>query len=112
MLEGMVVPGLPTPRSDHLKSLVEMAIEMQAAMGVFRNNGLCDFDLRIGINKGPAMAGIIGYKKFSHDLWGDTVNVASRMESFGIPGKIQVTKKCINGTWIVVKMEFGIQSLI
>ena len=89
----MVVSGLPTPRCDHLESLVEMALEMQAAMGIFRNNGLCDFDLRIGINTGPAIAGIIGYKKFSYDLWGDTVNVASRMESFGIPGEIQVTKK-------------------
>ena len=89
----MVVSGLPTPRSDHLDSLVEMALEMQAVMGIFRKNGLCDFDLRIGINTGPAMAGIIGYKKFSYDLWGDTVNVASRMESFGIPGEIQVTKE-------------------
>ena len=88
----MVVSGLPTPRPDHLESLVEMALEMQAVMRTFRENGLFDSDLRIGINTGPVMAGIVGYKKFSYDLWGDTVNVASRMESFGVLGEIQVTR--------------------
>jgi class 3 adenylate cyclase len=89
----MLVSGLPTPRADHLESLVQMAIEMQTIMESFRHNGLCQFNLRIGINTGPVIAGIIGRKKFSYDLWGDTVNVASRMESFGVPGKIQVTQE-------------------
>lgn len=88
----MVVSGLPTPRSDHLEALVEMALEMQTVMQNFQRNGLGNFNLRIGINTGPVIAGIIGYKKFSYDLWGDTVNVASRMESFGVLDKIQVTR--------------------
>ena len=89
----MVVSGLPAPRSDYLEALVEMAFEMQDVMRTFHHEKLCDFNLRIGINVGPVVAGIIGYKKFSYDLWGDTVNVASRMEAFGLPGKIQVTEE-------------------
>lgn len=89
----MVVSGVPLSRSDYLEALVEMAFEMQKIMESFRRESLCDFNLRIGINTGPVVAGIIGYKKFSYDLWGDTVNTASRMESFGIPGKIQVTEE-------------------
>ena len=88
----MVVSGAPVPRSDYLEALVELAFEMQRKMESFRQEKLCDFNLRIGINAGPVVAGIIGFKKFSYDLWGDTVNVASRMESFGLPGKIQVTE--------------------
>ena len=89
----MVVSGLPTPRPDHLEVLANMALDMPAIMERFQRNGLFDFQLRIGINTGPVVAGIVGFKKFSYDLWGDTVNVASRMESFGIPGEIQVTKE-------------------
>lgn len=92
----MVVSGLPTPRPDHLESLVEMGLEMQKVMQNFQRNGLCTFKLRIGINTGPVIAGIIGYKKFSYDLWGDTVNVASRMEAFGVPDRIQVTEEVYN----------------
>jgi class 3 adenylate cyclase len=88
----MVVSGVPVPRSDYLEALVELAFEMQRKMESFRQEKLCDFNLRIGINAGPVVAGIIGFMKFSYDLWGDTVNVASRMESFGLPGKIQVTE--------------------
>jgi len=88
----MVVSGLPIPRPDYLEALTEMAIEMQNVMRIYRQNRICDFNLRIGINAGPVVAGIIGSKKFSYDLWGDTVNIASRMESFGLPGKIQVTE--------------------
>ena len=89
----MVASGLPHPRYDHLEALIEMAFDMQNVMAEFHKSGTCDLDLRIGINTGPIIAGIIGYKKFSYDLWGDTVNVASRMASYGIPGKIQVTEK-------------------
>lgn len=91
--EYMVASGLPNPRFDHLEALVEMALDMQKVMADFHKSGTCDLDLRIGINTGPIIAGIIGYKKFSYDLWGDTVNVASRMSSFGISGKIQVTEE-------------------
>jgi class 3 adenylate cyclase len=89
----MVVSGLPVPRPDHLQALVEMALEMQQAMRTFREDGMFDLDLRIGINTGPVIAGIIGFKKFSYDLWGDTVNIASRMECYGVPGRIQVTEE-------------------
>jgi class 3 adenylate cyclase len=89
----MVVSGVPIPRSGYLEALVEMAFEMQNIMENFRQEKLCDFNLRIGINTGPVVAGIIGNKKFSYDLWGDTVNVASRMEAYGLPGRIQVTEE-------------------
>ena len=89
----MVVSGLPIPRPDHLEVLANMALDMQAIMKRFQSGGIFDFKLRIGINTGPVVAGIIGFKKFSYDLWGDTVNVASRMETFGVPGEIQVTKE-------------------
>jgi class 3 adenylate cyclase len=88
----MVVSGLPNPQPDQLEVLANMALDMQTIMKRFQRAGVFDFKLRIGINTGPVVAGIIGFKKFSYDLWGDTVNVASRMEAFGIPGEIQVTK--------------------
>lgn len=86
----MVVSGMPEPCLDHLDSLVEMGLEMQLVMQRFREQGAFDLHLRIGINSGPVVAGIIGVKKFAYDLWGDTVNVASRMETYGVPGSIQV----------------------
>ena len=87
----MVVGGLPTPRPDHAEAVVEMALDMQQAIARFQRNDGTPFHLRIGINTGPVVAGVIGTKKFAYDLWGDTVNVASRMESQGAAGGIQVT---------------------
>lgn len=87
----MVVGGLPTSRPDHAEAVVEMALDMQQAINRFQRNDGKPFDLRIGINTGPVVAGVIGMKKFAYDLWGDTVNVASRMESTGMAGGIQVT---------------------
>jgi PAS domain S-box-containing protein len=87
----MVVAGLPTPRRDHAIAIAEMALDMQAEMVKLGNQIGDVFQLRIGINSGPVVAGVIGIKKFFYDLWGDTVNVASRMESQGIDGAIQVT---------------------
>lgn len=87
----MVVGGLPTPRPDHAEAVVEMALDMQQAITRFKRNDGKPFHLRIGINTGPVVAGVIGTKKFAYDLWGDTVNVASRMESMGMAGSIQVT---------------------
>jgi class 3 adenylate cyclase len=87
----MVVAGLPRPRSDHAKAIAQMALDMQAEMVRVSEETGEAFRLRIGINSGPVVAGVIGIKKFFYDLWGDTVNVASRMESQGVDGAIQVT---------------------
>ncbi len=87
----MVVGGLPEPQENHAETIAQMALDMQAAVTHFNAKNNHSFSLRIGINIGGVVAGVIGLTKFSYDLWGDTVNVAHRMESNGIPGKIQVT---------------------
>jgi len=88
----MVAGGLPDPESHSAEAIAEMALEMQQEMQNFRDRTGEDLHLRIGINTGPVVAGVIGTRKFIYDLWGDAVNVASRMESQGIPGCIQVTE--------------------
>ena len=88
----MVAGGLPVPRADHAEAIANMALEMQQVITQFRTDRGEPFQIRIGINTGAVVAGVIGMKKFIYDLWGDTVNVASRMESQGIAGGIQVTK--------------------
>ncbi|BBC25409.1 adenylate/guanylate cyclase [Pseudanabaena sp. ABRG5-3] len=88
----MAVGGLPTPSKDHAEAIAEMALEMQASIQQFKRTDGSPFSLRIGIHTGQAIAGVIGTKKFIYDLWGDTVNVASRMESQGVAGCIQVTE--------------------
>ncbi len=87
----MAVGGLPTRRKNHAEAVADMALAMQQTIINFQKDLKNPFQLRIGINTGDVVAGVIGKKKFSYDLWGDTVNIASRMESEGIAGKIQVT---------------------
>jgi class 3 adenylate cyclase len=89
----MLVAGVPESRPDHAVVLMEMAVEMHAC--VARHPGIDGrrLQIRTGVASGPLVAGVIGKRKFSYDLWGDTVNTASRMESSGIPGCIQVTEE-------------------
>ncbi|MEM9116594.1 MAG: adenylate/guanylate cyclase domain-containing protein [Cyanobacteria bacterium P01_F01_bin.56] len=88
----MVVGGVPVSQADHAIAVADMALAMQTTIRQFSPVGKLPLQLRIGINTGSVIAGVIGIKKFSYDLWGDTVNVASRMEAQGQPGKIQVTE--------------------
>jgi class 3 adenylate cyclase len=87
----MVVGGIPTPDPEHAERCAGMALDMLDVLKHFNRRNSINLDLRVGLNSGPVVAGIIGTKKFSYDLWGDTVNVASRMESQGHPGMIQVS---------------------
>ncbi len=89
----MVVGGVPERRDDHAEAVAEMALGIQRELLRFNLEQAADFRARIGIHTGPVIAGIIGRKKFSYDLWGDTVNVASRMESHGVVGGIQVSSE-------------------
>ncbi|GET41194.1 adenylate/guanylate cyclase domain-containing protein [Microseira wollei] len=97
----MVVGGIPTPGSERAQAIAQMALDMLKAIQEF--NALNHaFNMRIGINTGPVVAGVIGLKKFIYDLWGDTVNIASPMESQGIPGCIQVK----DATYELLKAQY------
>ena len=88
----MVAAGVPQPRPDHARALVSMGLDMVEAMHSSDEVGHLGLELRVGINSGPVVAGVIGRKRFLYDLWGDAVNTASRMESHGTPGRVQITR--------------------
>ncbi len=88
----MVAAGLPQPQNNHVAAVAAMAVDMQKTLEDFNAETGQDIALRIGIHTGPVVAGVIGLKKFAYDLWGDTVNTASRMESHGVPNRIQISE--------------------
>jgi adenylate cyclase len=98
----MVAAGVPRRRPDHARVLAELALEMRAAVARYQRDDGKPLALRIGINSGPVVAGVIGRRKFVYDLWGDAVNTASRMESHGTPGEIQLGE----ATYELVKDDF------
>jgi adenylate cyclase len=88
----MVVGGMAERSDDHTTRVAAMALELADAVGRIEAATRLGITFRIGIHCGPVVAGVIGTKKFIYDIWGDTVNLASRMESLGVPGRVQVTE--------------------
>ena len=101
----MVAGGLPTNDDEHAMRVTKMALGMYEDLEAFNKEHGMELDMRIGINSGPVVAGVIGHSKFSYDLWGNTVNTASRMESTCLPGKVQVSPS----TYEQIKGHFDIQ---
>ncbi|MER9004406.1 adenylate/guanylate cyclase domain-containing protein [Mesorhizobium sp. M0862] len=102
----MVVSGVPVARSDHAAALVCLGIEMLNAARRMHDPHERAVSIRIGIGSGPVVAGVVGVKKFFYDVWGDPVNVASRMETTGVPGRIQISPE----TYELVKDQFELES--
>ena len=102
----MVAAGAPRPRPDHASAMVNLALDMRSIIAERRFGGR-QLSFRIGINSGPVVAGVIGRKKFIYDLWGEAVNLASRMESHGRSRCIQITR----ATYELVKDEFDCEAL-
>jgi len=89
----LVVGGLPVPRADHAQAVANMALDMLEGVNRLNQENGWAVGFRIGVNSGPAMAAVVGRHRFTYDIWSDTVNTASLMESSGAPGRIQVTEE-------------------
>ena len=98
----MAAAGVPDPRPDHARRAALLALDLRDAVAASPIAGRTGVELRIGLNSGPVVAGVIGTKRFLYDLWGDAVNTASRMESHGTPGEIQITRE----TYELLRDEF------
>ncbi len=92
----MMATGLNGSVADHAENIADLALGMQKAFGEFRRDNNVDLKMRIGVHSGAVIAGVIGRQKFSYDLWGNTVNVASRMESEGVADQIQISAETWN----------------
>jgi adenylate cyclase len=101
----MVAAGIPKPRTDHAPALALLALDMVDSVRSGDAVGSLGFELRVGINSGPVVAGVIGRKRFLYDLWGDAVNIASRMETHGTRGRIQVSES----TYELLKDDFELE---
>ena len=102
----MISAGAPTPRPDHAPVLVQVGLDMLQAIELHNTTSPHRLQLRVGINSGPAVAGVIGRSKFQWDIWGDTVNLASRMESHGQPGYVQIA----SGTRALIGDQFDVDA--
>ena len=102
----MVATGLSGSVANHAEQVADLALGMQKAFGEFRVLNQVDLKLRIGVHSGAVIAGVIGQKKFAYDLWGDTVNIASRMESEGLPDQIQISAE----TWQLIHNQYEASS--
>jgi class 3 adenylate cyclase len=102
----MVVAGLPEPRPDGCEAVADLALDMIEIAKNIRDETGRPISIRIGINSGPVVAGVIGRRKFSYDVWGDTVNMAARMESHGVPDAIQVTRT----TYEILKDRYAFEA--
>jgi class 3 adenylate cyclase len=102
----MVASGVPTPRADHAQAIAALALDMVAGLEQIPSRNGRRLSFRLGINSGPLVAGVIGKSKFHYDLWGDTVNIASRMESHGEAGRVHVSE----ATYQLLEGDFSFEA--